>query len=111
VVFTLPHAINAVAPTSGVDNLLFACASQTLLTFARDPKWLGAEPAISMILHTWDQRLRVHRHVHCLISGGGLTSEGMWVNAKPHFLFPVRALSRVFRGKFIAALADGLNTG
>ena len=111
VVFTLPHAINAVAPTSGVDNLLFACASQTLLTFARDPKWLGAEPAITMILHTWDQRLRVHRHVHCLISGGGLTSEGMWVNAKPHFLFPVRALSRVFRGKFIAALADGLNTG
>ena len=111
VVFTLPHAINAVAPTSCVDNLLFACASQTLLTFARDPKWLGAEPAITMILHTWDQRLRVHRHVHCLISGGGLTSEGMWVNAKPHFLFPVRALSRVFRGKFIAALADGLNTG
>jgi hypothetical protein len=111
VVFTLPHAINAVAPTSGVDNLLFACASQTLLTFARDPKWLGAEPAITMILHTWDQRLRAHRHVHCLISGGGLTAEGTWVNAKPHFLFPVRALSRVFRGKFIAALADGLNTG
>lgn len=111
VVFTLPHAINAVAPTSAVDALLFASASQTLLTFARDPTWLGAEPAITAILHTWDQRLRAHRHVHCLVSGGGLTAEGTWVNAKPHFLFPVRALSRVFRGKFLAALAAGLDSG
>ncbi|MDP1903126.1 MAG: transposase [Pseudomonadota bacterium] len=110
-VFTLPHAINAVAPTSAVDRLLFACASQTLLDFARDPKWLGAEPAITMILHTWDQRLMAHRHVHCLVSGGGLNPEGEWVNAKPHFLFPVRALSRVFRGKYIAALAAGLDQG
>jgi hypothetical protein len=111
IVFTLPHAINALAPTSAVDGLLFACASQTLLDFARNPKWLGAEPAITMILHTWDQRLMAHRHVHCLVSGGGLTAEGEWVNAKPHFLFPVRALSRVFRGKFVAALAAGLDQG
>jgi hypothetical protein len=111
VVFTLPHAINAVTPTAGVDSLLFASAAQTLLAFAQDPKWLGAEPAITMILHTWDQRLRAHRHVHCLVSGGGLTDEGAWVNAKPHFLFPVRALSKVFRGKFMAALAAGLKAG
>lgn len=111
VVFTLPHVINAVSPTAGVDALLFASAAQTLLAFAHDPKWLGAEPAITMILHTWDQRLRAHRHVHCLVSGGGLTDEGAWVNAKPHFLFPVRALSRVFRGKFMAALAAGLKAG
>ncbi len=111
VVFTLSHAINAVTPTQGVDTLLFACASQTLLAFARNPKWLGAEPAITMILHTWDQQLRAHRHVHCLVSGGGLTAEGKWVNAKPHFLFPVRALSRVFRGKFVEALAAGLDKG
>jgi hypothetical protein len=111
VVFTLPHAINALAPTSVVDRLLFACASQTLLDFARDPKWLGAEPAITMILHTWDQRLMAHRHVHCLVSGGGLTAVGEWVNTKPHFLFPVGALSKVFRGKFMAALATGLDQG
>ena len=111
IVFTLPHAINVLTPTSVVDNLLFACASQTLLDFARDPKWLGAEPAITMILHTWDQRLLVHRHVHCLVSGGGLTAEGEWKNAKTHFLFPVRALSRVFRGKFMEALAAGLDQG
>jgi hypothetical protein len=111
VVFTLPHAIHAVAPTPGVDALLFASAAQTLLDFARNPKWLGAEPAITAILHTWDQRLQMHRHVHCLVSGGGLTAEGAWVNAKPHFLFPVRALSHVFRGKFLAALAARLKTG
>jgi len=111
VVFTLPHAINTVWPSQGVDAVLFACASQTLLDFARNPKWLGAEPAITAILHTWDQRLQAHRHVHCLVSGGGLTEAGDWVNAKPHFLFPVRALSRVFRGKFMAALAVGLKTG
>jgi len=105
VVFTLPHAINALAPTRAVDALLFACASQTLLAFARNPRWLGAEPAITAILHTWDQRLLAHRHVHCLVSGGGLTAEGKWKHTKPHFLFPVRALSRVFRGKFVEALA------
>ena len=111
VVFTLPHAINAVTPSTGVDTLLFASAAQTLLTFARNPKWLGAEPAITAILHTWDQQLHAHRHVHCLVSGGGLTAEGKWVHAKPHFLFPVRALSRVFRGKFLEALAQGLESG
>lgn len=108
VVFTLPHALNALAPTSAVDRLLFACASRTMLAFARNPGWLGAEPAITMILHTWDQPLRAHRHVHCLVSGGGLNSAGEWVNAKAHFLFPVRALSKVFRGQFMEALAAGL---
>jgi len=111
VVFTLPHAINAVWPSAGVDALLFACASQTLLAFARNPKWLGAEPAITAILHTWNQQLHAHRHVHCLVSGGGLTAEGKCANAKPHFLFPMRALSRVFRGKFIKALAAALDKG
>jgi hypothetical protein len=111
IVFTLPHAINVITPTQGIDTLLFACASQTLLSFARNPKWLGAEPAITIILHTWDQRLQMHRHVHCLISGGGLTPDGTWINAKPHFLFPVRALSRVFRGKFISALTTGFKQG
>jgi hypothetical protein len=111
VVFTLPHAINTVTPSKGIDTLLFASAAQTLLAFARNPKWLGAEPAITAILHTWDQQLHAHRHVHCLVSGGGLSTDGLWVNAKPHFLVPVRALSRVFRGKFMEALAEGLDSG
>jgi hypothetical protein len=109
VVFTLPHALNGLAPTARLDALLFAAASQTLLAFARDPKWLGAEPAITAILHTWDQRLTLHRHVHCLVSGGGLTESGEWVNARPHFLFPVRALSKVFRGRFLEGLNAALD--
>jgi hypothetical protein len=111
VVFTLPHGLNAVWPSRAIDARLFACAAQTLLAFARNPKWLGAEPAITMILHTWDQQLNTHRHVHGLVSGGGLTPEGAWVNAKPHFLFPTRALSRVFRGKFLESLTAGLDSG
>jgi hypothetical protein len=62
-----------------------------------------------VLLHTWDQRLRRHCHVHCLVSGGGLSPEGTWVASKPGFLFPVQALSRVFRGKFLAALATALD--
>lgn len=111
VVFTLPHGVNVLAPSRVVDGLLFACAAGTLLDFARNPRWLGAEPAITAVLHTWDQQLRVHRHVHCLVSGGGLSPAGLWVAAKPHFLFPVRALSRVFRGRFMAALDAALAMG
>jgi hypothetical protein len=111
VVFTLPHALNGVTPTRGLDALLFDCAARTLLAFAHDPKWLGAEPAITALLHTWDQRLRVHRHVHCLVSGGGLNPEGAWMSTPPGFLFPVHALSRVFRGRFLAALASALDLG
>lgn len=111
VVFTLPHVLNGLAPTAKLDGLLFACATQTLLAFARDPKWLGAEPAITVLLHTWDQRLAMHRHVHCLVSGGGIGDAGEWVNAKPHFLFPVRALSKVFRGQFLEALNGALDGG
>ncbi len=111
VVFTLPHGLNVLVPSRGLDGLLFSCAAQTLLDFAHNPRWLGAEPAITAILHTWDQQLRVHRHVHCLVSGGGLSATGEWVSAKPHFLFPVRALSRVFRGRFMAALESALAQG
>lgn len=111
VVFTLPHALHGVGPDRARHARLFACAAETLLAFARNPKWLGAEPAITLLLHTWDQQLRRHDHVHGLVSGGGLSPEGHWVSAKPHFLFPVRALARVFRGRFLAALEDGLARG
>lgn len=111
VVFTLPHALCGVGPDRALHARLFACAAETLLDFARNPKWLGAEPAITLVLHTWDQQLRRHDHVHGLVSGGGLTPQGHWVAAKPHFLFPVRALARVFRGRFLAALDADLARG
>jgi hypothetical protein len=67
--------------------------------FSRDPKWLGGEIGITMMLHTWGQNLSQHLHVHCVLSGGALTPHGRWIPAKRGFLFPVRALSVVFRRK------------
>jgi hypothetical protein len=108
VVFTLPHALNALIRLNPrrLYGLLFRTAAATLRTFARDPKHLGAEPAIIMVLHTWGQNLTEHAHVHCVVSGGGLSADGKhWCSTKRRqFLFPVRALSKVFRGKYLAAL-------
>jgi len=121
VVFTLPHALNPLirANRTLVLGLLFRLAARTLRTFALDPHHLGAEPAITMVLHSWGQTLDEHYHIHCVISGGGLSADGRtWVSLpagkkkrrKP-FLFPVRALSRAFRTKFVAALGRARRNG
>ena len=112
VVFTLPHALNPLLRVNPqrLYGLLFRTAAATLRTFARDPRHLGAEPAITMVLHTWGQTLTEHVHVHCVVTGGGLRPDGArWVSLpqlrrRRPFLFPVQALSRVFRGKYLAAL-------
>jgi hypothetical protein len=107
-VFTLPHQLNGLIlchedNQRALLNLLFQAAAQTLLQFGRNN--LGGTPGITMVLHTWDQQLRGHFHVHCLITGGALSlDQQRWRKARPKFLFPVRALSMVFRGKFL----DGL---
>ena len=112
VVFTLPHALRGLvrANRRSLYDLLFRSAAATLREFAHDPKHLGAEPAITMVLHTWGQTLCEHFHVHCVVSGGGLTADGArWRSVKRRrrtFLFPVRALSTVFRGKYLAGLGD-----
>jgi hypothetical protein len=109
VVFTLPHALNALAlrRPRRVYDLLFQTASATLLEFARDPRHLGAEPGILAILHTWGQNLSLHVHLHCIVTAGGLDpTRRRWLRRPGGFLFPVRALSRVFRGKYLAALRD-----
>ncbi|HVK80024.1 MAG TPA: IS91 family transposase [Verrucomicrobiae bacterium] len=105
-VFTLPHALNALAARCGrvVYELLFGAASATLVEFAANPRWLGGVPAFTLVLHTWKQDLGRHIHAHALVAGGALTAQGEWRPAKQGFLFPVHALSTVFRGKFIAAL-------
>ena len=110
VVFTLPHVLNPLAQgrPAVIYRLLFRAASETLLAFGRNPRWLGAEIGFTAILHTWGQRLDQHLHLHCIVSGGGLTEQGEWRSAKPHFLFPVRALSKVFRGKFLEGLEGAL---
>jgi len=113
-VFTLPHELNAVAQGNPrvLYRLLFQSASQTLLAFGRNPRWLGGELGITLVLHTGGQRLDQHIHVHCVVTGGALSEDGeRWMPAKPGFLFPVRALSAVFRGKYLDALAQAHQGG
>jgi hypothetical protein len=111
-VFTLPHSLNGLYgmhPRWVIDTV-FACTAQTLLEFAANPKWMGVTggtPAFSLVLHTWTQDLHRHIHLHAVMACGVLDKAGRWSapTRKPDFLFPVHALSRVFRGKFMAALA------
>lgn len=108
-VFTLPHGLNGLigaAPRRLYENL-FAATSATLTEFAGSPRHLGGMPAFSLVLHTWKQDLGRHVHVHALVAGGALSDTGNWISPKKGFLFPIRALSKVFRGKFITGL-DGL---
>jgi predicted RNA-binding Zn-ribbon protein involved in translation (DUF1610 family) len=113
IVFTLPHSLNPLAQGNPalIYNLLFRAASATLLQFARDPQWLGAEPGITMVLHTWGQNLNQHIHVHCVVSGGGLTPDGEWKTVQRGFFAPVRAMSKVFRGKFLDGLKQAYAKG
>ncbi len=117
-VFTLPHSLNGLygAHPRWVIDTLFACAAQTLLQFAANPKWMGAaggKPALSLVLHTWAQDLQRHIHLHAVMACGVLGQDGKWHNParKPDYLFPVQALSRVFRGLFLAALAGAHKDG
>ncbi|MEO7861040.1 MAG: transposase [Nitrospirales bacterium] len=87
--------------------LLFNAVSATLNAFAANPRWLGGTPSFTLVLHTWKQDLGRHLHIHALVAGGTLLADGNWVGAKRGFLFPVRALSSVYRGKFLDAL-DGV---
>ena len=111
VVFTLPQELNSIVIGNQrlLYKLLFDASAQTLLAFARDEKYLGAQPGIISVLHTWGQQLSFHPHVHCIISGGGITAEGKWKEARKnegHFLFPVKAMAVVYRARFLEALKD-----
>ncbi len=113
VVFTLPHQLNALARGNPrvIYRLLFEAAARTLLEFGENPRWLGGEIGLTMVLHTWGQTLSQHLHVHALVSGGALAPDGHWVRSRSGFLFPVKALSPVFRGKFLAALKRAFDSG
>lgn len=108
VVFTLPRQLRRLAlvnPTLVFDSL-FACAAASLLELARDPRRLSAELGITSVLHTWARDLRFHPHVHCIVTGGGLSLDGQrWVAAAQNYLLPVRALGELFRGKLLDVLA------
>jgi hypothetical protein len=108
VVFTLPHELNPLALTSRrlVLDLLFECVSQTLLEVAADPRRLGAEIGFLSILHTWSSNLLPHYHIHCVVPGGGLSTDHQrWIpTCHPMFLVPVPVLRTEFRNRFLAGL-------
>jgi hypothetical protein len=107
VVFTRPHALNPLAQGNPrvLYGLLFQAARETLATFGDEPRHLGGEIGGIAILHTWGQTLEQHLHLHCVVPGGALARDGArWLAAKRGFLFPVRALARVFRGKYLTGL-------
>jgi hypothetical protein len=104
-VFTVPHAFNSLIRQNrkALLDLLFAAASQTLLTFGQER--FGARIGVTAVLHTWSQTLADHYHLHCIVTGGGLTPAGdEWVRSPAHYLFPVRALSVMYRAKFLAGI-------
>jgi hypothetical protein len=121
VVFTLPAELSALALANpaALYDLLMRSAAATLRDVAANPERLGAIPGVLMVLHTWGQNLHHHPHVHCVVTGGGLSCDRAgtidlspsWRACRPGFFLPVRVLSRVFRGKFLAALRSLLDAG
>ena len=108
VVFTDPLEINALALRNPVRvyDIMFAAVSETLLDLGRDPELLGGLLGITAVLHTWTRTLAFHPHIHCIVTGGGLSPDGdAWVVGHPRFLFPVKVMGALFRGKILAALA------
>lgn len=114
VVFTLPRQLAPLAlqNTKVIYSLLLRASAETLLEVARDPRHLGAEIGFFSVLHTWNQKLELHPHVHCVVPAGGLSPDHtLWVRSPYRFFLPIRVLSRVFRGKFVAGLQCAFRDG
>jgi hypothetical protein len=113
-VFTLPRELAPLALQNKrlIYGLLFRASAATLLEVARDPRHLGAEIGFFSVLHTWDQRLQHHPHVHCVIAAGGMAPDhSSWISSRRTFFLPVKVLGRIFRGKFIAGLKVAFREG
>jgi hypothetical protein len=114
VVFTLPRELAPLALQNKkvIYGLLFRTSAETLLEVARDSRHLGAEIGFFSVLHTWNQKLQHHPHVHCVLPAGGLSTDHCrWIQSRRSFFLPVKVLSRVFRGKFVQALKRAFREG
>jgi hypothetical protein len=114
VVFTLPDTLNPLVLRNQriLYDMLFKAAAETLQTIANDKKHLGAQVGFTAILHTWGQNLLFHPHLHCVVTGGGLSSSGhQWVKGSSKFFLPIKVMSRLFRGKFLHALKKAYEEG
>jgi hypothetical protein len=120
IVFTLPYELNALSLQylKEIYNALFQASWQTINTFASDYKHLGAKTGMSAILHTWGQNLSLHPHLNCIVPGGGISPKGKWITPtrsqkrsrrEVKYLFPKRAMSSVFRAKFMQTLRKQIN--
>jgi len=104
VIFTLPHELRAFVRQNQQKayGLLIKSAAHSILKLAADPRYVGGRIGVMAVLHTWGSNLTYHPHVHCLVTGGGLSSDGhTWMPAREDYLVPVKALSRLFRGRFL----------
>ena len=113
-VFTLPEGLRPLALRNQnvLYSILFKAVSETLKELAADPKYLAAEVGFIAVLHTWSQTLMDHPHLHCIVTGGGLSPDGKkWIPCKKDFFIPVKVLSRLFRGKFLAYLKEAREKG
>jgi len=110
VIFTLPHELKPLwlANVPVMTTRMLQVVRDTLSPLLADPQYLGAQPGIIAALHTWSQTLVLHPHVHCLVTGGGLTPEGHWQAVRNGFLLPARVVMAVFRGKMLGALRQAL---
>lgn len=108
VVFTVPAELNPLIYCNQtlLYSLLHRCSAETLIELSNNPKYLGATPGIIQVLHTWGQKLNFHPHIHCIISGGGLSKNGKLKICGKHFFVPARVLAKKFRGKFLAELKE-----
>jgi len=114
VVFTIPAELNPIVFSNQkvMYNLLFRSVSETLVALSNDPKHLGARIGFMGILHTWGQNLMEHPHIHCIVTGGGLYSDGSrWVSCRKNFFIHVKVLSALFKAKFLAYLKDSFKSG
>ena len=114
VVFTIPHQLAPLAQQNKrvLYDLLLRASAATLLEIAADPRHLGAKIGFLSVLHTWGQNLQHHPHVHCVVPTGGLAfDESSWIRPRDGFFLPVKVLSKVFRGKFVAGLRRAFGSG
>ena len=113
VVFTLPHELNPLIYCNQklLYGLLHRCAAETLLELSSNKKWLGATPGIIQVLHTWNQELEYHVHMHCIVSGGGLTKDRKIRKSSQKFFIPTEVLRDKFKGKYMAHLSSLYESG
>jgi len=112
VVFTIPEEINRLwlKNSSLMAYILFESVKDTIKVFSHDIRYIGAKTGSILNLHTWGQNMSLHPHIHCLITAGGINENGNWINSKGEYLFPVKAMKKYFRGKFLIILKNYAKT-